>query len=419
MNIEPYVLGLLPRPVMIYPVDWAQGVDETYSWLTDVLISSTGTEQRRCLRTSPRRTIEMTIFLNGGTRTRFDLFMSRAGANDVYLPIWSDGQRLKTPLNYGANTITSVNMNRDFLVGDGVLLLNRDRACVVGTASIGSDSLGLTDTLDEPWPIGTLMYPVRVARFTEQPSMDHLMPSLATSRVRLLIIGTNDRTFDYPEELTVLRGGFDYYTPVFTEPPDQTEAMAAGFVRFMETLDTDTGIPSQVDVGGRAFHTQTHRWFIHGRDRYAAMLDALYRTQGQFKAFWMPTFKDDIQPTRPAQNNQSLIVASTGMEAAQSLYGADRNRILILMRDGTRRYCQVSQATTLSPTEERIDIWPPAPEPLGPHNVLQVCFMVEARLASDTISINHMTDADGVSTLALNIRSTYEDRELQFISGGV
>jgi hypothetical protein len=65
-------------PVWSIKPNWVNGIREKLSWLTDVLASSYGTEQRRALRLSPRREFEMTFNPVDEARSYFDLFLAQA-----------------------------------------------------------------------------------------------------------------------------------------------------------------------------------------------------------------------------------------------------------------------------------------------------------------------------------------------------
>jgi hypothetical protein len=80
-------------PVWTIKPNWANGIRETLSWLTDVLASTYGPEQRRALRLSPRREFEMTFNPIDAVRSYFDLWLHRMGSFEFMVPLFHDAGR--------------------------------------------------------------------------------------------------------------------------------------------------------------------------------------------------------------------------------------------------------------------------------------------------------------------------------------
>jgi hypothetical protein len=57
----------LTYPVFLSRPNWKSGITERLEWQTDVMISETGAEQRRPVRTYPRRSIEASFLRWAGT----------------------------------------------------------------------------------------------------------------------------------------------------------------------------------------------------------------------------------------------------------------------------------------------------------------------------------------------------------------
>src|SRR3546814_9546243 len=77
-------------PVWSIRPNWREGVLERLEWLTDVLSSTIGVEQRRALRVSPRRYIEITVNPTGNERSFLDLVLHKMGSDKWLFPLWWD-----------------------------------------------------------------------------------------------------------------------------------------------------------------------------------------------------------------------------------------------------------------------------------------------------------------------------------------
>ena len=85
-------------PIWTFRPNWSGGVTERLEWLTDVLPSRVGAEQRRGLRLSPRRSLEFQLLLHGEERTFFDLMLQALGSSDFsrHCPAIDDTSLLTT-----------------------------------------------------------------------------------------------------------------------------------------------------------------------------------------------------------------------------------------------------------------------------------------------------------------------------------
>lgn len=85
--------------------DWKTGITETLTFLTDILTSRNGTEQRRSLRTKPRRQLSYTATLTGSDIPDFEQFMWAHQAGLVHVPDWCARRELSAPAVQGSAEI--------------------------------------------------------------------------------------------------------------------------------------------------------------------------------------------------------------------------------------------------------------------------------------------------------------------------
>ena len=74
-------------PLWTFPPNWNSPIKETLEWLTDVLQSPSGAEQRRALRLAPRRSFTFEVLVHQAQRTRADLWAHVLGAQVPRNPV--------------------------------------------------------------------------------------------------------------------------------------------------------------------------------------------------------------------------------------------------------------------------------------------------------------------------------------------
>ncbi len=75
---QPLILVITGNRITAWPFapDWSDGVQESLEWLTELLTSTSGVEQRRSLRLSPRRSFEAEFYAEGRERVLLDLSLA-------------------------------------------------------------------------------------------------------------------------------------------------------------------------------------------------------------------------------------------------------------------------------------------------------------------------------------------------------
>ena len=86
--------------------DWHNSVNDSYEWVTDVLTSYDGSEQRRGVRKYPRRTIEFSPFAAADDRRNFESTLFGWGSKTFAVPVWQDQRSLASSLSSGSTSIS-------------------------------------------------------------------------------------------------------------------------------------------------------------------------------------------------------------------------------------------------------------------------------------------------------------------------
>lgn len=386
-----------------YPT-WEGGITETLEWKTNVIAGPLGDEQRRSLRISPRRSFQLQLIANDQERRYLDMLAFSWGSRNWAVPVWNDVQELQTTVQMGDQYVPCQTFGRDFRVG-GLMLFRGDDAFSFETAEISQiTEVGLT--LDRPvlsgWPKYTKIYPVRSARFAEQPVVTRLTDQAVSVACNFQISEVSDWAPSPGDE--TYRG-----YPVFRLPTEETESLTSTYLRFLQTLDNGTGLPRYIDTANLALTAQAYRWLMFGRNEQAAMRSLLYYLKGQFRSVWVPTHSEDFVLARMIPfDSVAMDVEFVGYTQFGYLQPGRRD-IMITLYDGRVFFRRITASQEISPGVERLAIDTALGFDLLPSMVYRISYMARCRLEADTVEIDHQTDSDGVAACRVVFRSVRDD----------
>lgn len=380
-------------PVFSFRPNWREGVTERLAFLTDVMRADEGIEQRRILRSTPRRTLEADFLLTGAERTFLDLFINRLGSGEMMIPLYWETVRLKSATVAGTtDRIAFDATRREF--APGLALLIRDSALdyeVIQIAAVDAAGIDLVVPTVRKWPVGTLLLPLRRGVIDDFGSPSHPAGGIATVTMRHLLTEANPWTVGGAAPTAYL--GND----IFSAEPNWVEPMNVEIDRPSARLDNQTGNVYQREVMSRALLAQSHRWFLKGRERQAAFRDLTYRYKGRGRSFWLPTFRYDLKLAAPCLAVATQIeVENVGLGYTGAPHGG-REYILISHATGSliRRITNVLPGTTSA--TEKLDLDAAVGLALAPGQVRRISFADLARFDQDEFEITHHGPVDGLA----------------------
>lgn len=384
-------MGFTSAGAKIWPIapDWANGIQETLGWDTDVTqASATATTRYRSLRIGPRRGFTFEVGSQGKNFRTAQMLLSGHGG-PWQLPIWPDQQRLAATLASGASSVPCRTAGFDFVAGGKALLHAGLNAWeVVDVDTVAADHIGLTGATAAAYGPGSRLLPLRRA-LIEQGAETRLL-NARTARCSLAF--SIDENSDWPalEDLT------DYLAhPVLEVRPDESEDPSYTLDRLLETVDYGAALPYRHDLPGIALRMQKNAWKLVGRDRHTWFRSLLYTLRGRSTPMWIPSFAQDLQPIAAVAGGSS----SMSIEwAGYSLFGKDkanRRDLRIELVDGSRLYRRITNAVEAGDAETLTLSASLDAGSIAPERIRQVSIMSLCTLASDETEFDHVTDQDG------------------------
>lgn len=430
--------GMADLPIWSFEPDWNEGMRETLEWLTRVLASQTGAEQRSCMRATPRRTLEFDLILSGRERSFFDQMLITHGARDWYLPLWYDVHLIESDIPNGSNFIPCLSAMGHFQPNDTVAITTDTFSIEVNqVAAVTPEGIHLDFGILRDVPDSARVYLVKRARLREQPDYQRLSDDTIGSTARFQVVDVNDHdeveildeisgarlllgdnfnglALDFTDNSYAVRSmlgstlsSLDSYRgfPVIDIEPDANEDLQYGYDRLIEELDNQTGLPVRIDTANLAFPKQHFGWLIHGRREHEQFLNLIYFLKGRFAAAWMPTFFNDFAMVSDTPAGESYIVVENIGFGVTGGPREGRREIVIQFADGTSLYRRVMTNTTDTKGNEIISVDQVFATGLQMADVVRISFMSLVRMDQDNVEIAHLTDMDGLAKSEVAFRS--------------
>lgn len=378
--------------------NWAGGITERLEWLTDVLESQDGTEQRVRLRAIPRRSFEYQLDLANHDVRVMETLLHAWAARVFAVPVWTDRTVLTAPVSVGATAVTvSDAPNADYHAGGLVAFWSDNQHHEVGEIlSLAGNALTLKQPLSRGWPAGTKVYPARFARIDGDAVVARPTDALAASRIRFMVEDANAVTA--ADSATQYQG-----YRVLEWSPNRIEDITDTWRRKLEKLDFATGLVTYDDLTGQPVVLKKLLFFFRTRAAITAFRAWLHARMGRAVPFWLVSGQSDAQVTRMINAADSHITVKN-MGYARYIASPTLRRDLVIRTTGGQVYRRrITGATEISEDEELLTLDATLGVTLQVQKVAMVSFLDLVRLEADAQEL--FWETDGIVRAALDVRT--------------
>lgn len=385
--------------VWSFKPNWAQGFRVKHEYKTEIITSRSGKEQRRALRTTPRREIEFESRVICSERREFQGLMIKRQNSPFVIPDWSRHATLAADTALGSAVLTLVTAPAWLVVGRAVFLYDRSsRPVVAHVVSVIGTSVTLSTSVTKTWAARAIVVPAPVGFFDRNFGASLPTNDIAIAAAKFSVWPTSE-----PKSVPAAASVTFNSREVFSLPVNWKEGRDDTFIWGAEMLDYARGAMGYAQPV--AFPTQTRRCdLLAGSDVEAqAILDFFDRMKGQRGEFYLPSGTHDLPPAANLTSaGTTLRVAGT--DTYQNYGGSTVYRALCVVRvDGTRIYRKVS-TVTLSGGDSLITItggtWGTL---MTPTDILRIEWMPVFRLASDVLTLDWVTDTAARTSLTMQM----------------
>lgn len=161
--------------------DWSDGITERVRYLSSLIESYSGAEQRASLVSKPVRTLSFTaLAMTGEQAAEADALLYGWQSRAFGVPAWHLGRRLPAAAQPGTTVLQLDTANASFEPGGYVVVHYEDRPVdVLEVAEVGAGFLRLTTGVATAAPAGANIVPVLVARLSEEVESAHVTRAVA------------------------------------------------------------------------------------------------------------------------------------------------------------------------------------------------------------------------------------------------
>jgi len=383
----------------LWEPNWRSKVTERLEWLTDVMVSYNGKEQRVKVRNAPRSSVEFEALIKPEHRRDFEAALWNWQARVWALPVWTEGNSLSAPIAAGATSLNIDTRYRRYKATGLAIIIDGMDFELVEISGVTDSTLSLTRSVLSDWTTRAKVYPVRVARLPAQQSLRRNTSEVATGVFKFDLV--NPETVGASTSVSYL--GY----PVLEHKSNWKDVHDADYERKLLMLDYMTGVRAYEDESGIASVVETHNWTLPSLADIDAFRRFAYERSGRLVPLWLPTFSSDFTLTATVGSTSTSLDVEHNNYVRHYGVTSGRRDLRIELNDGTIFYRRILGATELDSNTERLSLNSALGIEVQPADVRKISFMSLCRLDADTLEFAWHTA--GVAEVKARLRSIRDD----------
>ncbi len=366
---------------IFFPHNWADGLDESLAWKTDVLIAHDRTEQRVQLRTMPRRSWNLRLLAAGAARRSMETWISLRKTRRIFAPVWRDVTPIAEDVAAESSTVTLNPECLDYAIGRPMAVWDKwDHFEVRTVTGIGQNYIAVDAPFAEDWPAGSMVAPCRYGAALDQRTVSRFTEDVGDFRLRFEALD---------ESLMPAMATPELYRDISVCPLSPSwvgdeEAFDNKWVR----LDNDTGLIEYDVQSLEPVLSRSASFLIIGRNKIDDFLRFLFACAGRLTPFWLPANDRGFELAQPSESGASaLVIGNIGYEYALADCAA-RGHIELTTIDGTIIRRKISAVETLPTGEEQWTLDSALPVAVSADALNRCAWLELVRLDSDEIELH-------------------------------
>jgi len=397
-------------------------ISERISFLTTILLSWDGSEQRQALRQEPRRFVAYDYTgMNAEQSERLRALIYHAQSSAIPFPLWHAAAQLPDNAAAGQQDIV---IPREFLwcyrnIGSVELWLDDER----GGSSYdlkyitANGVLGLTSMLTANWKaLSTMAIPVFKAVLAVDNSFTARTDDISEMTLNFELLQAQNAPEYYPEQYDIHYDeaipevwGYQHDLPaiyqnveVWQYEPQWADNLDGRFTKNCNRIDYDTGV---FKFDAKSYNPSESReitYVLNSRQMINNVQRFFYRHKGTWKSFWAPTWIRDMDL------RESAVAGATQLHVKMMWYwkyynkSSRRKKIVVFLKDGS---CQILSIAGYSrdqfSTYGVVFLEQPLAQDIRMDMILMISFFCRYRFDSDDLTIDYETSTIATTSLTL------------------
>lgn len=287
--------------------DTSKEYTERMEWISDVITSQDGTEQRTSVVEQPDTSISYTVQNHSQAIHYLDSLLWGWQHRIYAVPMWHRAERLTEVAYVGSSTLMLDTTYAGFRANGLVMMWSSyDAFEAAEIAEVRADRLILKRGLQSTWGRGASATPCRAGRLPQEVQTSWTHANLGSATLNFWLTDVEEE--EAQDSILTYRGN-----KVMMIAPNWVESMAERQVRNLDVFETSTKARFTLLRNEVPYIVRGFSWFLKSKANIAQFRSWLYARRGRTVPFWCPSWKADITVAfRIEQGSTSLRIKPIG-----------------------------------------------------------------------------------------------------------
>lgn len=377
------------RRVIVWPFRPNYELTETLSWSTDIL-RSYNKEQRISVRPIPRQKLPFKSILDS-RQFAIAKILSKEWIFRVFAtPLWYEATKIPTVAS-GTTQINLDTSSMEYTPGGFIFIYESSDNCEIfeiDTVNPASIIIKLQTSVVFKTPF---VMPAKTSR-----CLSGIKFGLAQSG----LIDTNIEFTIFNDSLIAAAATTQFLSyPVILNKQLTQESVANTIIRSVDIFDSGSSIVEVDTKTNLAESTFEMSMMTFNKLELWQLRQLLYALKGQQKAFWLPTWNQDLEIVEDFSDTaSSIVVKFVGYSQFFNPTG-----LLIKLKNGSIFFNRVTSASLNAFGFDQLNLQFPVGITATVDDVDVCCFMNMCRLASDDVKIQHFAGYSKLKAIATEV----------------
>ena len=364
-------------------------VNETWEWLSDLMIATDGTEQRIALRGEmPRVELNLKVKFDSSESIRRFYSDLASSIGRLWIPEYQYATRTTAASASGSLQVYYDNTQTDIRAGDYVLIQTPVTAMLVEVKTLNASGGLVSSPLVADIPANSLIMPGSPALIDNQTSIDRYAVNQAAETTLICKMIRQRSALTRTGSAVTLPTFLG--SPVVDKRPLADELVKDEVSTGQVSIDNQTGLPDIISrwgysrIGGpRTFKVNR----IKAPDEMDYWKTVFAYCRGRARKFWMPTYRDDMK-LAVAPSDATTTYTIEGTQYAEKIWPIITHRYIEIETASGIHRTQITGASVTG-SNTIILLTTPLPTGAGWRNVSRISYLLPVRLNDDKVEWKH------------------------------